>query len=201
MNKIKLKEINEINFEQFNNSSLFNSFKWLRVLQETYKFQIFIICDIESNLNIPICIINNEYEKTIKSLPFSDYVIELENKQEEITKNIIIFLKDKYPEYQIIIKVVYNNTIKRINFKNITIRKTGVLYQIEFNNTRKNKQGSNAYERNIRKAIQKNIVVKQNNSIKALKRFYELHSFLRINKFQKIPQCNQKITLHRNRKV
>ncbi len=188
MNKISIKRINEINFKQINNSILFNSPRWLRVLKETYNFPIFVLQNLENNINIPICIINNEYEKTIKSLPFSDYVIELENNQEEIINNVIIFLKDKYPRYQIIIKGVYNNTIKRINIKNTTIRKTGVLYQIEFNNIRKNRQGNNAYGRNIRKAIQNNIVVKPNNTIKALKIFYELHLLLRINKFQKIPQ-------------
>jgi len=180
---INLNEKKDFQNNKFEN--LFNSYPWLLLLEKTYSLKIFILADKKVNALIPFSIVDNNIEKTIKSLPFSDYsLFDISN---ECLISSIVYLQKLFPEFQIKIKLIQN--INEKCFKTVkNINEIGLLNQINLNEWRQTSKRNYNYERNIKKAIRLGVKIKKSYSMASVRKFYDLHLKLRVNKFKKLPQ-------------
>ena len=178
----ELKRFNKHKFE-----NLFNSYPWLLLLKKTYSLKIIVIEDKRKRIQIPFSIIDNSIEKTIKSLPFSDY--SLLDVSHECLISIIHFLQESFPGFQIMIKLVYeiNQHLFKTSSK-IQINEIGFLNQICLENWKQKATNHSVHERNVIKAKRQGVKIRKCNSMKSIKTFYELHLKLRVYKFRKMPQ-------------
>jgi hypothetical protein len=188
MNRYCIINLNEFKgFHKNRFENLFNSFPWFLLLEKTYSFKIFLLEDKKVNIIIPFNIIDNDIEKTIKSLPFSDY--SLFDIPKECVTSSIFYLQNLFPNFQIIIKLIqanYETELRKI--KNISIREIGWLNQINLCDWVQPTKVYSNHERNINKALSLGVTVQISNSMASVRKFYDLHLKLRVNKFKKLPQ-------------
>jgi len=180
-----LKIINQKEIARFEGgcSNLFNSYQWLNVISKTYNIKFSAIVSSNRNFILPYSIIKDKFFPSIKSVPFGDYT--LINCDNNILDEALQLLKNRYPELYIETSVVIN---KSATFLNYQTKKYGYLIQIDIQKWKESRDWKEAYERNIRNALNYGLAVKVNKSKEGLENFYKLHELLRIRKFNKLPQ-------------
>lgn len=164
-------------------SNLFISPEWLNVIKITYGIVFNAVISEEGSFLLPFCIIRNESFTSVKSIPFGDYT--LNNCSINQIEEALNLLKDKYPENYIETSIVTKEKPSIINFDST---KYGYLIQVDIQQWKKSRNWKEAYERNIRNALNYGLAVKINKSFAGIEDFYKLHENLRINKFKKLPQ-------------
>ncbi len=162
-------------------SNLFNSYPWLSVLSKTYGLKFEIIT--KRNFFLPFSIIEDHYFKSVKLIPFGDYI--LNNCNKTFLAEAFDFIKEKYPGHYISTSIV-NREIPVL--KGFQVTKKGFLNQIDIHKWKESRDWKEAYERNIRHAINYGLYVNISYNIESVRGFYKLHEYLRINKFKKLPQ-------------
>jgi len=162
-------------------SNLFSSYSWLNVLSKTYGLKFEIIAG--KDFFLPFSITKNHYFKSLKLIPFSDYILNSCNKT--FLTEAFDFIKKKYPKYYISASVV-NRDIPVL--KDFLITKKGYLNQVDIHKWKESRIRKETYERNIRNARNYGLTVRISNDFESVRTFYKLHEYLRINKFSKLPQ-------------
>ena len=163
--------------------NLFNSKRWLSVISKTYKIDFKCVINSNHQFMLPFCLLEDKFFPTVKSIPFGDYT--LINYPEPELSETLQFLRETYPERYVETTVV-SKKIPVIN--KFTSINTGSLIQINIAKWKESRDWKEAYERNIRNALNYGLAVKISSSLESLNRFYILHEQLRINKFNKLPQ-------------
>jgi hypothetical protein len=170
-------------YPQTNCSNLFNSFSWLKVLRTTYNLDFKVVTNHDNSFVLPFCIDNNPSLKTIKSIPFGDYIL---NNCNEVDLNMVLtLLRESYPRHFIKVTIVSN---KLTSVNSFNVKKKGFLNQIFIKKWKESRDWKEAYERNIRNALNYGLAVRISNSFDSIVDFYKLHEQLRIEKFKKLPQ-------------
>jgi hypothetical protein len=164
-------------------TNLFNSNTWLSVISQTYEIDFKFVANSNNQLILPFCLLDDEFFPTFKSIPFGDYT--LLNYPDTDLSDVLQILRETYPDRYIETTIV-SKEVPVIN--NFTNTETGSLIQINIAKWKESRDWKEAYERNIRNAINYGLAVKISNSLDSLNGFYNLHEQLRINKFNKLPQ-------------
>jgi len=180
---LKIINIEEIDKITGVNVHLFNSIPWLKVVTNTYGIGFYAVFDEYSKNILPFCLLEDEYFSSVKSIPFGDYT--LINYPNDFLTGALHLLQKTYPDRYIETTVV-NDTLPEI--ENYKSSKSGFLIQIDIDKWRKSSDWKEAYERNIRNALNHGLTVKISTGLDSLAGFYKFHEQLRINKFNKLPQ-------------
>jgi len=180
--KLRIIEQKEIIKYTGNCFNLFNATNWLNVLSRTYNLKFQAVVD-DNGFILPFCHIKERFFSSVKSIPFGDYT--LNNCDNNLLNESLHFLKTKFPESYIETSVVKNLDS---NFGDFSVSKYGYLIQIDIKKWKESRNWKEAYERNIRNALNYGLAVKINKTYEGLENFYRLHEQLRIKKFKKLPQ-------------
>lgn len=164
-------------------TNLFISNEWLSVITKTYGIGFKAVISDDYNFILPFCLIHDEFFSSVKSIPFGDYT--LNNCGDNELNTALQLLRKNYPEHYIETSVVSKAAPSVDEF---TSTKYGYLVQVDIKKWRESRDWKEAYERNIRNALNFGLVVRINKNEEALRDFYTLHEQLRINKFKKLPQ-------------
>jgi hypothetical protein len=180
-----MKIISQEKISQFRGgcSNLFNSYEWLKVISKTYQINFSAIIEENAGFILPFCHIKDRFYPSIKSIPFGDYTLNSCN--DELLNAALQLIKSEYPESYIETSLV-KNVDPLIDEFNVV--KYGYLIQIDIKKWKESRDWKEAYERNIRNALNYGLAVKINTSANGLENFYRLHEQLRIKKFNKLPQ-------------
>ncbi len=161
--------------------NIFISHEWLQIISETYQFKFYAV-EKKGKIILPFCILGNGIEK-IKSVPFGDYTFI--NYSNDLLIDALEFLKNQFTDKYIETTIVSN---KPTQVNNFNLKPTGFLIQVDVEEWRKSLVWKEAYERNIKNAINQGVEININQDINSIDAFYQLHEQLRINKFRKLPQ-------------
>lgn len=164
-------------------TNLFNSREWLSVISKTYNIAFKSVIDINNNFVLPYSEITDDFFDSVKSIPFSDYTLFESN--EKLITEALQYLLDRYPNRYIETSVVAQKAPQVDNF---TATKYGYLIQVDIKKWKESRDWKEAYERNIRNALNYGLSVRINRNYDGITGFYLLHENLRINKFKKLPQ-------------
>jgi hypothetical protein len=164
-------------------SNLFTSPEWLSVISITYNIEFHAVVSEDKSFILPFCLISDEFYSSVKSIPFSDYT--LNSCGDKQLNSALQLLREKYPDHYIETSVVDNHLPL---VKGFSSNKYGYLIQINIQKWKESRDWKEAYERNIRNALNYGLAVKINKSLSGMEDFYKLHEQLRINKFNKLPQ-------------
>ena len=182
---LKIIDLNDYkNIESRGNcQNLFNSYKWLNVINKTYGFNFKVIVSSDNLFFLPFCFIEGEYFSSVKSVPFGDYTLINYSKKE--LYDALQLLRNTFPKCYIETSIVTKSTPLVDNFIST---KYGFLIQIDVKKWKERHRWQETYERNIRNALKYGLSVRINKTVDGIKNFYLLHEKLRVNKFKKIPQ-------------
>jgi len=164
-------------------SNLFVSPEWLKVIKDTYGINFNAVVSDDMSFMLPFCVIRDGFFSSVKSIPFGDYTLNSCSKNQ--IEEALNLLKEKYPENYIETSIV---TGEKPSINNFDLKKYGYLIQIDIQKWKESRDWKEAYERNIRNALNYGLAVKINKSLTGIEDFYKLHEQLRINKFKKLPQ-------------
>jgi len=164
-------------------SNLFISPEWLNVISKTYGIVFKAVVSNDQQTILPFCEIENGFYPAIKSIPFGDYT--LNNCSQVALNHAMKLLASTYPDCYIETSVVSKTPPKVDGFSST---KYGFLSQVDIQKWRESRDWKEAYERNIRNALNYGLTVQINRDKNALQGFYQLHEHLRVNKFKKLPQ-------------
>ncbi len=180
-----MKIINALEIQRITspNIHLFNSFQWLKVIANSYGIEFFAVSDESNKHVLPFCLLEDDFFSSVKSIPFGDYT--LIKYPDTFLTEALQFLKETYPDRYIETTVV-NNTLPSV--EDYTGINSGFLIRIDINRWKESRDWKDAYERNIRNALNFGLAVKVSTSLDSLTGFYKLHEQLRIKKFRKLPQ-------------
>lgn len=180
-----MKIIGQNNRSKFKNpcDNLFLSPEWLRVISNTYHITFKAVLNEQSGFILPFCELKTGFFPAIKSIPFGDYT--LNECDENDLNEAMHLLYCEYPEHYIETSVVSKHKpIVEYFFSN----KYGYLIQNDIKQWKESRDRKEAYERNIRNALNYGLAVRVNKFIDGINNFYLLHEKLRISKFKKLPQ-------------
>jgi len=164
-------------------TNLFNSKAWLAVVTKTYNLDFKTVLNSEKNFILPFSEIDNDFFTSVKSIPFSDYTL-FEGNEGSLSEALQLLLKE-FSNHYIETSVVSMDTPKVDNF---STTKYGYLIQVDIKKWKESRDWKEAYERNIRNALNYGLSVRINKNYDGISGFYLLHENLRINKFKKLPQ-------------
>jgi hypothetical protein len=188
MSLIPLKEfesgsVSLLNKHRFPN--LFDSIKWLKLLNREYSFEFFAVMD-EDDFLIVARIEKFGFTK-IKSLPFCDYTIP-SVKSSDVFNRLIQKLQSHFPNKLIELDFLEPSTIPEMDGK-YEVAKKAYVHRVNTGSHKVIDSNMNgAFLRGVRKAKKSGLNVNYSKSREALKTFYEIYHKMRINKFGKLPQ-------------
>jgi len=180
---LKIFDLSDIHSLPHSFANIFNSNSWLSVISKTYGIEFKIVVNSKKQIILPFCLLEDDFFPSVKSIPFGDYTL-LNYPQTELYE-ALQFLRETYPNHYIETTIVDQ---EEPNIDNFTSSKTGSLIQINIAKWKESRDWKEAYERNIRNALNNGLAVKISTSVDSLDGFYQLHEQLRINKFSKLPQ-------------
>ncbi|MDP2722165.1 MAG: GNAT family N-acetyltransferase [Bacteroidales bacterium] len=166
-----------------NCSNLFNSFEWLHVISKTYGLKFKAVSNENQGILLPFALIEDQDYKSIISIPFGDYI--LNDCSQDTQKEVLRFLITTFPEYYI--KVAIASKEQPV-YEDFAVSQRGLLNQINIKKWKESTNWKEAYERNIRNALNYGLAVHISHDSQSILDFYLLHEQLRIHKFNKLPQ-------------
>jgi len=172
-------------FYSIKSDCLFYDTAWIEVLEKTYGFRFFTAINQETQNYMILAFINNNFEKKLISLPFSDYV-KLERNTWAEDEVLLKAIEKEFPG----VPITYKSTHPDIpeNSWGIPFKKA-YYHRIPTNNkdSLANLQKP-TFMNKVRQAKKKGVEVRVNREKSAVNTFYNLYYELRISKFSSIPQ-------------
>jgi len=159
---------------------MFNTKEWSKLTESTYGYPTQVYK--EKNFKIYYSFVKNEIGEYFVSPSFGDFI----SVDHEALK-VIEQWSSEFPEIPIRVKVCCEIVPEMQKF---LIKPSGFIHQIEFNSYDDWYENIVTYrfKRNIKVAKKNDLRVEIERDKKAVKRFWEMHANLRLQKFKEIPQ-------------
>jgi len=180
----KLENITEL--DNYPETSLFESKKWLQLITSFYNFPVTLLLNDIGDIKLVTAETKKLYLSKFHSLPFSDYVIPNFSNAKEFNAGINYVKEKLKAPLNLSFKIVTQDLIDSLTFP---FQQSAWCHTVDTSNkVMIHKNMDNSFLRGIQKAEKNDLTVRFNVAKEAVERFYKLFHDLRIYKFKKIPQ-------------
>lgn len=159
---------------------LYNSQRWLRIIENQYGFEILLVYS-DGEYLFPLVRIDDQLGKRLIAIPFSDYC-PVESTSRDNLNELVKRVRLDFAGYNF--KAKFNKDFGQVS--DCTAEKTAVYHMVDLSSPQDNFHKS--FIRGKKKAVKENLLYTESRSTESLDEFYRLYSDLRLNKFESIPQ-------------